>query len=92
MTIFNMEHGFEGVQTFLNEIHGGNLDEMIDFRSKKYVTSDIFKRNIWGAIAMKWPIFKSRDLWYFKRNLSELVMYGYKSLRRGELNENDNFD
>ena len=35
---------------------------------------------------------KSRNLWYFKRNSLELVMYGYKHLRRDDLNENDNFE
>ena len=35
---------------------------------------------------------KSRDLWYFERNLSELVMYGYKHLHRGDLNESGNFE
>ena len=28
----------------------------------------------------------------FQRNLLELVMYGYKDLHRGDLNENDNFE
>ena len=28
----------------------------------------------------------------FKRNLVELVMYGYKHLHRGDLDENGNFE
>ena len=30
-----MENGFEGVQTFLNEIDGDDLDDLIDFQTIK---------------------------------------------------------
>ena len=37
-------------------------------------------------------IIKSHDLWYVKRNLLELVMYGYKHLLSDDLNENNNLE
>ena len=69
---------------------GVDLDEMIDFHNVK--SRGLWYFWVYGGDLDEMIDFKSRDLWYFKRNLSELVMYGYKSLRRGELNENDNFD
>ena len=65
---------------FRTKFLGAIVMKLSIFKEYNHVTYDILKRNLWGRSWRndRFQNVKSRDIWYFKRNVLELLMYGCK--------------